>query len=105
MESSVSLNRIRVELGMDPISEKWHNLFLNERRLLEFVRGKFSLEKEHRLSTFFFISRVLNAKLHHPKVPQWDDQLNRMAFDMQCKFPNLIHDDISRLKVFIFRKT
>jgi len=103
-EGEQSINDIRVFLGLEPIKQKWHNLFFNQNELINEISDIFELKKELGFNTFYFLTRVINARLKHPDIPKWDDEFNVMAMNLEKSFPNLIGHNFSRLKMLVFEK-
>jgi len=99
-----AINRVREQFELSPINVKWHNLFFDQDELCENISDIFSLREERRLSTFLFLTRVVNAIHKHPDVPKWNDEFNNLAFKMETMFPDLMKEDFSRLKMLVFEK-
>jgi SAM-dependent methyltransferase len=54
------LNRLRSLFGLEPLQAPWHNLYLDEERLLALIEPHFSLVKvENFSSSYYVISRVI----------------------------------------------
>jgi ubiquinone/menaquinone biosynthesis C-methylase UbiE len=56
-----NLNEARRELGLDAISEPWHNIFFHEQQTIEFLKsiGCLYVDQNAFLSGYYFGSRVL----------------------------------------------
>ena len=93
-----NLNRLRAKVGLDVIPVSWHNLFLDEEKLIDFIREKEGLalqEIDNFSSTYMMISRVV-----HPAImePRYDAEINKIALEM----PNF--GENGYLKIFVMRK-
>lgn len=53
------LNKIGRTFGLKPLSAPWHNLYLDERKLIKLVKPYFELEINHFSSTYYLFSRIL----------------------------------------------
>lgn len=53
------LNKIGRAFGLKPLSPPWHNLYLDERKLIKFIKPYFELEINHFSSTYYLFSRIL----------------------------------------------
>lgn len=99
-----NLNRIRKQVGLEPIPIRWHNLYLDETHVTSATRGLFTLEKEIRFSSFYYLaSRILNAKIAKEQgiEPRYDSDMNRVA--AMCSSMSEF-GDCGPLKLFVFRK-
>jgi ubiquinone/menaquinone biosynthesis C-methylase UbiE len=101
-QGTKQLNSIRKELNLDEIPVKWHNLYFDD-DLFESKITKigFNIEAQKDFSLYFLLTRALNARLHHPNVPQWNDPLNNLAVELDA-----IVDiqGLSRLKLYVLSK-
>lgn len=70
----VNLNEARKVVGLDPISQPWHDIYFDKKKILQFIKDKFvnfsvahpnfTFENyENFLSTYYFGSRVLYPAL------------------------------------------
>jgi SAM-dependent methyltransferase len=98
------INQLRTRFNLPPIQVKWHNCFLNKTELLEFISPYFTVEYNRDFSTYFFITRVFNAILKYPEVPQWNDNVNNLAREMEIAFKNQFIRGLSRLEFIVLRK-
>jgi SAM-dependent methyltransferase len=53
-----ALNDMRVEVGLEPIPQHWHNRFFDYEQLMAFLEGKFQLLKVHDFGLYYFLTRV-----------------------------------------------
>ena len=98
-----SLNEFRAAWKMPPIPVRWHNLFLNDDVLCEFMRGHgYSLLEQVGLGTYFLLTRGLRPALD--KSLDWDCEFNRLA--ASCETEQLLEFGLkfSRLKLWVFQK-
>ena len=77
-----NINVARRKLRLKKIIAPWHNKYLENKRLINFKFKNLRLNKLHEFSSsFYFISRVLNAfdaKIN--KKTKFDEKLNRLAY-------------------------
>lgn len=99
-QSLANLNSVRAGYDLTPIPERWHNLYLDEERFLGEIRDLFTLESiDNFNSTYFLISRTLNAILTPPgEQADYLSPLNLAA----SRLPAL--GDYAPLKLFILKK-
>jgi SAM-dependent methyltransferase len=64
-EGSENLNALRQHLGYDPIPPRWHNVHLTHPLVENMLAGRMELIAEEDLSTYFFLTRVVN-QAHQP---------------------------------------
>lgn len=57
-DAFLALNDMRVELGLEPIPQHWHNRFFDYEKLIAFLEGKFQLLKVHDFGLYYFLTRV-----------------------------------------------
>lgn len=99
-----SINNVRSVIGIEPVKQKWHNLFFNKNELVSDISNMFELKKERNFNVFFFLTRVINACLKYPEIPKWDDKMNTIALNLEKFCPDLISQDFSRLKMLVFER-
>jgi SAM-dependent methyltransferase len=98
-----SLNELRGAWGLEPIPVRWHNLFLDDDRLIEFMQDSgYRLIEQDGLGTYFMLTRGIRPKLEE-KV-DWDCEFNRLA--ALPSMQNLLGftTEFSLLKLFVFQK-
>jgi len=81
-EGSESLNALRQHLGFDPIPARWHNVHLSHPLVEKVFTGHLELIAEEDLSTYFFLTRVVNQALSGNVPLDWDRPFNKIAFDI-----------------------
>ena len=57
-DAYLALNDVRVELGMAPIPQHWHNRFFDYDELTDFLRGKFQLLRHYDFGLYYLLTRV-----------------------------------------------
>ncbi len=98
-----NINIVREKLKLNKIVKPWHNLYLDDKRM---IKTKFKnvrlLEIRELFSTYYFISRTLNAALAKKKkaIPQYNDLLNIIGW----KLPQDIIKNFSQLRLYEFKK-
>lgn len=96
------LNELRSILKLEPIPVKWHNLFFDETKLIEYVTSLgLILEKKIGLGVYFFLTRGIRP--YFDKNLNWNHEFNSIASskDMNKTVDTL--DDYSRIKLFVFK--
>ena len=53
-----ALNDLRVQAGLDPIAQHWHNRFFDYDELMAFMKGKFQLFEFHDFGFYYFLTRI-----------------------------------------------
>ncbi len=81
-EGSQNLNALRQHLGYDPIPPRWHNVHLSHPLVEKVLAGRMELTAEEDLSTYFFLTRVVNQALSGNVPLDWDRPFNKIAFDI-----------------------
>ena len=98
-----NINIVREKLKLKKIVKPWHNLYLDDKKI---IKTKFKnirlLEIKELFSTYYFISRTLNAALakKKKKVPKYNDILNIIGW----RLPQNIIRNFSQLKLYEFKK-
>ena len=78
-------NKFRKKIGLSNIKTRWHNNYIDEENFLPLIKNYFNIiEIDHFCSTYFFISRIINAWLANQKgeEPSYEDPLNYMASNL-----------------------
>jgi hypothetical protein len=57
-ESFDNLNQMRTKVDLQPIARHWHNLYLENNKLLNILEGKFKIIKIQHFSLYYFLTRV-----------------------------------------------
>lgn len=98
-----SLNEFRAALGLDPIPVKWHNLFLDDRALVNFMsaHGQKLLEEDG-LGTYFLLTRGVRPLLDQGL--NWDCEFNNLAAAEKTADLLALGARFSRLKLWVFQK-
>lgn len=86
VDGNEKLNEVREPLGLTKMAAPWHNVYM---RLTDTAAWEkdfpVKLEKiSHFSSTYYFLSRVVNAKLAHDKgeEPSYDSEINKLALSL-----------------------
>ena len=94
------LNTLRKKCGLSEIKVRWHDLYLDEKKLLASIKPYFDLVKiDNFASTYYICSRILNAKLTpRGEEPDYLSPINKIA----ARLPPL--GDYNALKLFVLNK-
>ena len=80
-----SINELRACLDLKPISPPWHNRYLREAEVTSISASNIRLVKvKHYSSTYYLLSRVLNAALAEieNRQPEYDAPINKLALKL-----------------------
>jgi ubiquinone/menaquinone biosynthesis C-methylase UbiE len=96
------INSFRSKIDLDPIDAPWHNKYFNESDIAEFsALGYLSLiEVNSFTSTYYFLSRVINAWLakQNSEEPDYGAPINKLAFQL----PSI--GDFGQTKIWAWKK-
>mgnify|MGYP001232535496 CR=1 FL=1 len=98
-----NINNYRKKLKLKKIKMPWHNLYLDDQKILNTKFKKIKLVKIYEIfSTYYFISRVLNAAMSKKlnKSPRYNDLLNIIGWLL----PQQTVKNFSQLKIYKFKK-
>jgi SAM-dependent methyltransferase len=98
-----ALNEFRAVLDLEPILERWHNLFFDDDLLVNFMRENgYPLIEQDGLGSYFLLTRGIRPTLD--STLNWDSEFNRLA--ALPKIADLLgfKTKFSRLKMFVFGK-
>lgn len=95
-----NLNEARSRYGLEPISVRWHNLYIDENIFLDKISNLFSVvEINNFASSYYLISRTLNAILNlKDGQADYNSKLNELA----SKLPSV--GDFSPEKLVVLNK-
>lgn len=96
------INELRVQLSLPAISAPWHNRYFREAEIQSYSNEHFKLtHNESFASTYYFLSRVINASLasQENRQPEYGAPVNLLARHL----PALI-DGYGQSRLWIFRK-
>lgn len=114
-ESFAALNKMRNEVGLDPIPQHWHNRFFDYEELMGFMKDKFQLLETHDLGLYYFLTRVYTQmfasfkgygkKAEKDPIFEKSDEAARIIYE---KYKNDIkignHRTFGPIQVLVFRK-
>ncbi len=81
-DGAENINKLREHLGYDAIPARWHNVHLEKSLTKRVLSPELTLVVEEDLSTYFFLTRVVNQALNGPGPIDWDRPFNKIAFDI-----------------------
>lgn len=97
------LNDFRKACALEPLPVKWHNLFFDEKLLIDFLETQgLKLIDQTGLGTYFLLTRGIRPLLDHEL--DWDCDFNRLAAKSELADMLGFEDKFSRLKLWVFRK-
>lgn len=94
------LNSYRRGAGLDEIKTRWHNSYLDGQFFLKLEKFFNVQEVDHFASTYYFVSRVINAWIakQNGADPSYEDPLNYMA----SKLP--VFGEFSPMRLYLLEK-
>lgn len=94
------LNDYRKSVGLDEIKTRWHNSYLDNSFFPELEKLFHVEQVDHFASTYYFVSRVINAWLSKQSgvEPSYEDPLNYMA----SKLP--VFGEFSPMRLYVLKK-
>jgi ubiquinone/menaquinone biosynthesis C-methylase UbiE len=97
------LNVFREAWGLEPIPVKWHNLFFDDKTLVDFMNQQgYRLIHEDGLGAYFLLTRGVRPTLDH--TLNWDCDFNRRAATANTDELLGLGSRFSRLKLWVFQK-
>lgn len=97
-----SLNNFRKLFGLKPIPVKWHNLFLNDKTLIEFMKSiGMELIEEDGLGEYFMLTRGVQPVFEKELI--WNSKFNKDASSPSLKDILHLGENCSRLKLWVFK--
>jgi ubiquinone/menaquinone biosynthesis C-methylase UbiE len=98
-----SLNKVRMAWKLKLLPIKWHNLFLDDLKLLKFMRKMgYELVERDGLGTYFLLTRGIRPALDNDL--SWDCKFNKVASERKLVELLGFTDRFSRLKLWVFQK-
>lgn len=105
MENSATglkkINDYRSLLGLKEVKAPWHNLYLDDEKMLNFkIKNCKLIEIIPYSSTYYFLSRVINAWLAKEKgiEPNYNAKINKLAL----KLPSI--SNCAQGKIYLYKK-
>ena len=95
------INELRARVGLYEIKPPWHNRYFRESEIIQETLPGLILERlEDYSSTYYFLSRVVNAWLaaQEDKEPSYDALVNQLALNL----PPI--GDVGQGKIWLWRK-
>lgn len=102
-QGAKELNDFRKLLKMDPVTIKWHNLFLDDVKLINYMQSNhFKLINQDGLGEYFLLTRGIRP--YFDKKLSWNSQFNQLSSSRQINRLLNLGQKFSRLKLWIFQK-
>lgn len=101
-EGLANLNKLRAQFELPAIEVRWHNKYLPQRELTDFLKLNFKIMNVENIGNLYYLmSRVLYAKLaqNEGETPKYDHPINEIA----SKMPSLPGYHYSPNFMFILR--
>lgn len=97
------LNQFRALYGLPGIDVKWHNLFFDNNRLIEFMKSSgHAIAEEDGLGDYFLLTRGIRPAFDN--TLNWDHEFNKVSASLAVRQMLGMRDKFSRLKLWCFRK-
>jgi len=96
-----AINALRQRIGLPPITPPWHNRYFRDAELMDLAIDDVTLEGvEHYSSTYYFLSRIVNAWLaaQEGKEPDYESPINRLALQLPAI------GELSQGRIWLWRK-
>lgn len=101
------LNQLRLQSGLEEIpsvsTSNFWSLKLDESKIHEYIKNKFTIEAIEPFGIYFFISRVIHPLLVKPNTPKYNAKINRIAANLESKLSNKFMD-IGHQRLYVLRK-
>ena len=97
-----SINALREQVGLEKVVSPWHNRYLKDEEINSLEISGVKLEQiNYYSSTYYFISRVVNAWLakQEGKEPSYDSPVNQLALSLPS------FEKFGQGRIWIWRKT
>lgn len=99
-EGLAKLNKLRVLAGLTAIPNHWHNIYINEKRIIPFIKRYFNIEIIDNFGSMYYLaSRIFNALASpNPTKPNYLSVINRVAVEL----PTV--GNFAPIKIFFLKK-
>jgi len=99
-EGLVNLNKLRLLANLGVIGNRWHNLYLNEKKISKEIKKYFKVLTVDNFSSLYYIaSRIFNAvSASDPASPDYLSVINKVAAELPAV------GDYGPLKIFLLQK-
>lgn len=81
-----NLDEIRSKYSLSPMKPRWHNLHIDEEKVLSKINKLFYAKITRRGGLFYFLSRVLHPAVVYPDDPKPESQFNEIAMKSETLF-------------------
>lgn len=97
------LNKFRALFGLEPINVKWHNLFFNDQKLIDYMAELgFELTVADGLGDYLLLTRGVRPTLD--KELNWEHNFNNNSAKIEVRDLLGFKDRFSRIKIWKFTK-
>ena len=102
-DNLINLNKIRSKLGLEKIETRWHNKYLNNNDIKNFITKKLKfkiINESNFASSYYFLTRVVKPFLFkkQSKEVKYNDEFNHLS----SKFETF--GEFYTMKIFILKK-
>ncbi|GAF90512.1 unnamed protein product, partial [marine sediment metagenome] len=99
-----NLNRLREEIGLEPMPDVWHNLDFDERNLIPFLKEYYKIEKDIRFGFYDVLTRVNYPSCVKPDEPKYATNYQAVAEKLYYAVDGTAFDKYSREACFLLIK-
>ncbi len=79
VQGMAKLDEMREKFGIEEMKKHWHNLYIDENMLQQFLVGKFAIKDIKRFGIYCLISKIVHPLLVAPEIPQYGAKINKIA--------------------------
>ena len=100
-----NMNKMRVDVGLEPIPLNWHNHLFVEDELVSYLNKRFRITETVDFGEYYFMSRIFHPLAVFPESPKFESHLNVVAANIwRSKAASHRLKDISTLVMYVCEK-
>ena len=105
LQGHKNTNKIRRKFGLNDLKKHWHNAYVDEETMSEFIQKFFNIVSTYRFSTYMFISKLLYPLIIVPREPKFLSKFNKVAAEISKTIPEIGNCDIGHNLMWVLEKT
>jgi len=99
-----NLNKMRVAVGLKRMPRVWHNIDIDEKKLMPFIGRLFTVERDIRFGTYDVLTRVYHPKMVFPREPKYGSAFHAAAYDLCSRLKEDPFREYCREFIMVLRK-
>jgi len=95
---------VRKKFRLERLKKHWHNVYVDEKYMNNYLKRNFTIEDTHRFSMYMFISKILHPLIVYPEEPQFLSKINKVASEISKEILEIENLPIGHNLMWVLKK-